>query len=134
MTKKEITTLGYNIIGCAIEVHKHLGPGLLESIYEKCLIEELLLKRFEVKSQLQVPVIYKDINTGGLLKLDILVNNLIILEIKSVEYVLPVHQAQLLSYMKLTQKPKGILINFNTTNISDTAIHLVSDYYKILPE
>ena len=109
VTKKDIDTLSYAIIGCAIEVHKALGPGLLESVYHKCLIRELSLKDLEIKSQMKVPLSYKGLDVEAELRLDILVNDLIVLEIKAVEAFNNVHEAQVLSYMKLLNKPKGIL-------------------------
>jgi GxxExxY protein len=119
VTQKDINNLSYKIIGCAIEVHKHPGPGLLESVYETCLIEELQNAGLKVQSQIYVPVSYKGKDPGGTLKLDIMVNNLIIVEEKAVEVMIPLYKAQLLSYLKLTGKPKGLLINFNCENIKD---------------
>ena len=134
ITKKDIDDLTYLIIGCAIEVHKELGPGLLESIYESCFIEELNRKGLAYQSQLQVPIVYKGKHLDAGLRLDILVENIMILEIKSVEKILPVHQAQLLTYLKLLEKPKGILINFNCTNIfKEGQKTMVNEYYALLP-
>lgn len=116
-TKKQIDELSYKIIGCAIEVHKELGPGLLESIYEKCLLHELKLKGFKVRNQLTVPVYYKDLELDCDLRLDVLVEDLIVVELKSVNEMHPIFEAQLLTYMKLTESPKGILINFNCKNL-----------------
>ena len=96
-----ITKLSYEIMGCAIEVHKELGPGLLESIYEKCLIFELNKNGFNVVNQLSIPIKYKEIELDSNFRLDLLVNDLIIVEIKSVVQLVPIHQAQLLTYMKL---------------------------------
>src|SRR4051812_8157540 len=118
-TQRHINEISYKIIGCAIEVHKHLGPGLLESVYETCFIEEMTGAGLSVKTQVQVPVHYKGKNLGKCLKLDILVNDLIIVEEKAVEQMIPLYDAQLLSYLKLTEKPKGLLINFNCENIKD---------------
>ena len=117
MTKKQLDDLSYTIIGCAIEVHKELGPGLLESIYEKCFIQELLLHNLRVTSQLMIPLFYKGIQIDCDLRLDVLVENIIIVELKAVEKILPIFSAQLLTYMKLLEIPKGILINFNCANI-----------------
>ena len=85
VTKKDIDKLSYDIVGCAIEVHKALGPGLLESIYQKCLIRELLLRDYDIKSQLKVPINYKGLDVEAELRLDILVNDFIVVEIKAVE-------------------------------------------------
>jgi len=98
MTKKEVTQLSYDIIGCAIEVHKALGPGLLESVYEKCLRRELEFEGFKVVQQVKVPVLYKGIELDTELRLDLLVNNTNIVELKAIENILPVHEAQILTY------------------------------------
>jgi len=117
ITKSYLDELTYKIIGCAIEVHKQLGPGLLESVYQKCFNHELFIKPLNFISQICTPINYKGIILEADLRLDVLVENLIIVELKAMEGILPVHEAQLLTYMKLLQKPKGILINFNCTNI-----------------
>jgi GxxExxY protein len=134
ITQQEVNDLTYKIVGCAIEVHKHLGPGLLESIYEECLIDELKSKDLIVECQTHVPIIYKGKKLGNPLKLDLLVNNLVIVELKSVDFVLPVFKAQLLSYLKLTGKPKGLLINFNCENITKELVPLVTDEFSKLPK
>lgn len=134
ITQKYINDLAYQIVGCAIEVHKHLGPGLLESVYEKCLIQELLDQKLQVKSQVYVPIEYKNSILEHDLKLDILVENLIIVELKAVEVMIPVYKAQLLSYLKLTGKPKGLLINFHTENITNQLIPLVTEEFAKLPK
>jgi GxxExxY protein len=133
-TQKYINDLTYKIVGCAIEVHKHLGPGLLESVYEKCLIQELKDQGLFVKSQVFVPIYYKNTLLGNDLKLDILVNDLIIIELKAVETMIPVFKAQLLSYLKLTEKPKGLLINFHTENITNQLVPLVTEEFAKLPK
>lgn len=134
MTQKYINELSYKVIGCSIEVHKHLGPGLLESVYEACLIDELKSRGLVVGAQLYVPVHYKGKELGGQLKLDLLVENLIIVELKAVEQMIPLYKAQLLSYLKLTAKPKGLLINFHCENISEQLISLVTDEFAKLPK
>jgi len=116
-TKNEINKLCYEILRCAIEVHRILGPGLLESIYEKCMIFELESRGFEVRSQIEVPLLYKGHNLETLLKLDLLVEEIVIVELKSAEAFIPINSAQIISHLNLMAKPKGILINFNTTNI-----------------
>jgi GxxExxY protein len=133
-TKKLLDEITYKIIGCAIEVHKQLGPGLLESVYQKCLIHELCLKNLKFSSQIMTPINYKGIILDADLRLDVLVEDLIIVELKSMEGILPVHEAQLLTYMKLLEKPKGLLINFNCTNIfKEGQKTLVNEYYAQLP-
>ncbi|MEO5595125.1 MAG: GxxExxY protein [Chitinophagaceae bacterium] len=135
VTQRYLNELSYKIIGCAIEVHKHLGPGLLESVYEKCFIKELSLKALEYKTQLWLPVSYKGLQLEAELRLDVLVENNILVELKAIDVVLPVHHAQVMTYMKLMQKPKGMLINFNCTNIfKEGQKTFVNELYKALPE
>lgn len=117
MTKEYINDLTYKIVGAAIEVHKALGPGLLESVYHKCLKQELSLRKMVYASEFIVNVGYKGIDLDTELRCDLLIENLIVVELKSVDSILPVHEAQLLTYMKLLEKPKGILINFNCSNL-----------------
>lgn len=135
ITQKYLDELTYKIIGCAIEVHKQLGPGLMESVYQKCFNREISLKNFTQASELWVPIAYKGINLEADLRLDVLVEDLIIVELKSIEGILPVHEAQVLTYMKLLKKPKGILINFNCTNIfKEGQKTFVNEYYAALPK
>ncbi|MCA6422182.1 MAG: GxxExxY protein [Flavobacterium sp.] len=134
MTKKEVTQLSYDIVGCAITVHKILGPGLLESVYEKCLKEELEFQGFKVETQKKVKLKYRSIEIETELRLDLLVNGVIIVEIKSIENILPVHEAQLLTYMSLLEKPQGLLINFYTDNITKSIKPLVNQIFKNLNE
>jgi GxxExxY protein len=134
VTQKYINDISYKIVGCAIEVHKHLGPGLLESIYEECLVEELTEMGLKVERQIPVPISYKNKPLGKPLKLDLLINGQIIIELKSVDLLIPVFKAQLLSYLKLTGKPKGLLINFNCENITKELIPLVTDDFSNLPK
>jgi len=133
ITQKYINEISYKIIGCAIEVHKYLGPGLLESVYERCFINEMSMSGLIVKSQIYVPVKYKGIDLGGSLKLDLLVNDLIIVEEKAVEQMIPLYNAQLLTYLKHTEKPKGLLINFNCENIKGQLVSLVTKNFALLP-
>ena len=100
------------IIGCAIEVHRQLGPGLLESLYEKALCQEFRLNKFDFKNQLIIPILYKN-EIIGEHRIDFLVENEVIIELKAVERMEPVFHAQLLSYLRLTRKKLGLLINFN---------------------
>jgi GxxExxY protein len=134
ITQKYINEISYKIIGCAIEVHKHLGPGLLESVYETCFIDEMKSIGLSVKSQIAIPVHYKGKDLGGMLKLDLIVNDIIIIEEKAVEEMIPLYKAQLLSYLKLTGKPKGLLINFNCANIKEQLISLVTAEFAKLPK
>lgn len=132
MTQKEVTQLSYEITGFAIIVHKILGPGLLESVYERCLKYELESNGYDVKQQLVVKVDYKDIEFDTNLKIDLLVNDCVVVELKTVESILPIHEAQLLTYMKLLQKPQGLLINFNSTNITKSMKPFVNEYFSRL--
>ena len=134
ITKKTVTQLSYDIVGCAIEVHKEIGPGLLESAYEKCLAYELRNKGFKVVEQLSIPVIYKRIKFDADFRLDLLVNDLVVVELKAIEKVLPVHEAVLLTYMKLLKKPQGLLINFYTDNIAKSKKPFVNEYFEALPD
>lgn len=134
MTKREVTQLSYDITGCAIKVHKELGPGLLESVYQKCLKHELLQKGFIVDQQVLVPVVYDSVCIETDFRLDLLVNDCIVVELKAIEHVLPVHEAQILTYMKLLQKPQGLLINFYTDNITKSMKPFVNEYFKLLPD
>ncbi len=134
ITQKAINELSYKIIGCAIEVHRELGPGLLESVYEICFIEEMRNSGLSVKSQISVPILYKGRDLGSSLKLDLLIEDLIIVEEKAVELMVPLYKAQLLSYLKLTGKPKGLLINFNCQNIKEDLVSVVSNIFSKLPK
>ena len=133
ITQKYINQISYKVVGCAIEVHKNLGPGLLESVYETCMIEELSSNGLKVLKQIPVPIKYKDKDLGSNLILDLLVEDLIIVELKAVEVLIPVYKAQLLSYLKLTGKPKGLLINFRCENITQSLIPLVTEEFSKLP-
>jgi GxxExxY protein len=117
--------LSETIIGAAIEVHRVLGPGLLESIYEEALCRELGLRRLKFVRQLPIPVEYKGVELGCNYRIDLLVEETVILELKCVEKVLPVHAAQLLTYMKLARIKLGFIFNFNSENISRSMIRRV---------
>lgn len=106
------------VIGAAIEVHRHKGPGLLESIYEKCMAHELGLQGIPVERQVVVPVEYKGLVFDEPLRLDLLVDGCLIVELKAAERVLPIHEAQVLSYMKLMDLPVGLLINFHEVTLN----------------
>lgn len=134
ITKKEVTQLSYEITGLAIKVHKTLGPGLLESIYEECLKIELIKNGYNVKQQLYTTINYEGVTIETKLIVDLLVNDLIILELKAVEEILPIHEAQLLTYMKVLKKPQGLLINFFTNNITKSLKPFINEYFKALPD
>ena len=134
ITQKYIDQLSYKIIGAAIEVHKNVGPGLLESVYHRFLKQELFLRGIDHQTELLVPVLYKGINLETQLRCDFFVNRLIVVEIKSVEFLAPVFEAQILTYMKLLKAPKGILVNFNSVNLfKEGQQTYVNELYRELP-
>lgn len=109
----------YEVIGASMEVYNVLGPGLLESVYEKALLYELKLRGLKVSSQIPVNIEYKGIIIGSDLRLDIIVEDILIVELKSVESLLPVHFKQIRTYMRLLNKPMGLLINFNVSDFKN---------------
>jgi GxxExxY protein len=117
ITKKQLNHLIYEVTGAAIEVHRILGPGLLESVYQECLAYELSLRGIAYTEQQIVAVEYKDLNMSTPLRCDFFIEEILPLEIKSKTEVLPIDQAQIMTYMKLLGKPKGLMINFNVTNL-----------------
>jgi GxxExxY protein len=134
ITQKQIDDLTYKIIGAAIEVHKIMGRGLLESVYHQCLKEELNIRGINYVSEMKIPVVYKEKELISDFRCDLLVENLIIVELKAITEIHPIVEAQILNYMKLTKSPKGILINFNCSNIfKDGQKTYVNEYYKNLP-
>jgi len=135
MTQKYLNELTHTIIGASIEVHKELGPGLLESIYEKCLCHSLKEKGLSFTTQQRVPLFFHGLYLDCDLRFDLMVENSIIVEIKAVDRLLPIHEAQLLTYLKLLKKPKGILINFNCNNIfKEGQETLVTELFAALPK
>jgi len=113
------------IIGAAIEVHKHLGPGLLESTYEECLCEELSLRKIPFKRQVALPVVYKGKKLDAGYRIDLLVNNEVVVELKTVDAILPIHEAQTLTYMRLGGWQVGLILNFNVTILKNGIKRLV---------
>jgi GxxExxY protein len=107
------------IIGLSIEIHKELGPGLLENVYKQCLIYEFEKADIKYKVEQQIPIIYKDVKINCCYKLDMIIEDKIIIELKSVEKLLPIHEAQILTYLKITKKRVGLLINFNEKLLKD---------------
>ena len=110
----DINELTEKIIGCAIEVHRTLGPGLLESAYQECLFYELMSQGIWVEKEISLPIIYKEIKIDHGYRIDLLVENRVVIELKTVEKFTDVHTAQILTYMRLGEHSKGLLINFNT--------------------
>lgn len=113
MEPEQLNDLSYRIIGAGVEIHRTLGPGLLESTYRTCMIYELRERGMKVVSEQVIPVRYKNLILDGGYRLDLMVDDTVIVELKSVEAVLPVHHAQVLSYLRHTNKPLGLLMNFN---------------------
>lgn len=119
MNIEELNKTSGMILDSAIEVHKNLGPGLLESVYEICLYKELKNRKLFIQRQVSLPVFYKGEKLDADFKIDLIVENEVIIELKAVEILLPVHEAQLLTYMKLSEKHLGLLINFNVPKLID---------------
>jgi GxxExxY protein len=135
LTKSYLTDLTYQINGAAIEVHKFLGPGLLESIYHKCLKKELCERGISFQSELLVPVLFKGLELETDLRCDLFIENCIVVELKAIETIAPIHHAQLLTYMKLLEAPKGVLFNFHTVNLfKDGQKTFVNEYFKNLED
>lgn len=125
--EENLTRLGKVIIGAAIKVHTYLGPGLLESVYEACLVHELRRGGLTVETQRVLPIQYEDLKLDSALRLDVLVENLVVLEIKSVDQLQPIHKAQLISYLRLGAYPLGYLINFNEVHMRDGIKRVVAN-------
>lgn len=135
LTKNYLNQLTYDIIGAAIEVHKELGPGLLESVYHRCLFHEFRIRKINFQSELTIPIEYKGLELDAQLRCDFFVKDCIVVELKAVESVLPVHEAQLITYMKLLNVPKGILINFNVSNLfNEGQKTYVNELFRSLPD
>ena len=122
---KKADALSKRVIGAAIEVHRTMGPGLIESIYEKCLMRELQLQQMNAKNQLIVPIEYKGYTFEEPLRLDVLVGECLLLELKSVEKIHPIHKAKLLSYMKLLDVPIGLVLNFHEVRMKDGIYRMI---------
>ena len=125
MSENEISS---KIIGAAIEVHKQLGPGLLESTYETCLAYELKQMGLDVKQQQALPVVYKEVKLDAGYRIDLLIENKVIVEIKSVDALADIHTAQLLTYLKLKDLKLGLLINFNSVRVVDGLKRILNGY------
>jgi GxxExxY protein len=123
-----LNSLSKQILDASIEMHRNLGPGLLESVYETCFCKELKLRRVSCIRQVPVPIVYKNEVLDADFKIDLLVENEIIIELKAVEILLPVHKAQLLTYLKLADKKLGFLINFNVPKLVDGFNRMVNNF------
>jgi GxxExxY protein len=124
MTENEIS---YKIIGASLELHKNLGPGLLESVYENALAFDLREIGFNVKQQVPMPFVYKEVKMEVGYRIDLLINDRVLIEVKSVEQLVPVHYAQTLTYLKLSGLKLGLLINFNTKILKEGIHRLVNN-------
>jgi GxxExxY protein len=125
-TQKRANTLSNQIIAAAIEVHRALGPGLLESAYESCMCQELGLKNISFKRQVPLSIEYKGLKLECAYRIDLLVENLVVVELKAVDSLLPIHEAQLLTYLKLTNIWLGMLINFDIPLVKDGVKRIVN--------
>ena len=135
LTKKIINDLTYRVNSCIIEVHKILGPGLLESVYHKCLKHEFELKEIDYETEMCIPIKYKDLDLTTDFRCDLLVEGCIIIELKAVQEIAPFFKAKLINHMKLSETPKGILVNFNVLNIMKEGHHTYkNDFYDMLPD
>ncbi|MCE9565276.1 MAG: GxxExxY protein [Planctomycetes bacterium] len=126
--REKLNSISGAIIDASIAVHRELGPGLLENAYEACLQYELLDRGFHVERQKELPVVYRGMNVDCGFRLDLLVDGLVVVELKSVERLDPIHDAQVLTYLKLTHLHLGLLINFNVTRLMDGFKRLVRDF------
>jgi GxxExxY protein len=135
ITQTYLDELTYDVIGAAIEVHKTLGSGLLESVYQKCLEEELKYRNINFQTEKTISVIYRDKEMNVDFRCDFFIENCLVVELKSVNEMSSIFEAQLLTYMKLLKSPKGILINFNCFNIfKEGQKTFVNEYFKLLPK
>jgi GxxExxY protein len=125
---QDLNAITYQIIGAAMEVHRALGPGLLESAYESCLAFELTERGLQVERQKPLPVVYKDINLDCGYRLDLLVGESIVVELKAVSELAPIHEAQVLSYLRLSGCKVGLLINFNVKVLKSGIRRLVNNF------
>jgi GxxExxY protein len=128
MDNENLNAISKQILEASITVHKEMGPGLLESVYQQCLVKELSLRKIKTEALVTVPLQYKGFTLNKDYVIDILVENEIILELKAVEVILPVHEAQLISYLKLANKKLGFLINFNVRLLKDGFKRYVNNF------
>ncbi len=128
LENQRLDQISHSIIGAAIEVHRHLGPGLLESAYEACLVFEITRLGMKVEEQKPLPVVYKEVKLDCGYRLDLVVEDEIIVEIKAIEKLLPIHDAQLLSYLRLARKKVGLLMNFHVPVLKDGLKRIVNEF------
>ena len=135
LTQKYLDELTYEVIGAAIEVHKIMGRGLLESVYHQCMKEELLHRKINFLTEMKIPVFYKNKELEIDFRCDLFVEKCLVVELKAVQEMTNVFEAQLLTYINLLKSPKGILINFNCSNIFKQGQKTyVNEYFKLLPK
>ena len=131
MTKEEYERLGKEIVDVCITVHRIMGPGLLESVYEQCMMKEFELRGIKARNQVLLPLVYKGFELSKEFKVDILVENEIVLELKSAEVMAPVYKAQIISYLKLSEKKLGFLINYNVPLMKEGISRFVNNYFNL---
>lgn len=127
-TREELNLLSQSIINAAVAVHRELGPGLLEAIYQECLLKELQFRKINYKTTVQIPVVYKELMLDKKYIVDLLIEDEILIELNSVEGILPIHEAQLLTYLRITGKRLGLLINFNVPQLIKGVIRMVNKF------
>ena len=134
LSQKQADDLSYAVIGAAIEVHKELGPGLLENIYQKCLEMEMEMRKIKFQKEMIVPISYKGVYVNADLRCDFFIEDCLVVELKAVDKMIPVYEAQVMTYMRLLKSPKGVLINFNCQNLFKYGqATYVNDTYRNLP-
>lgn len=134
VSKKVLDDLTYRVIGSAIEVHKNMGPGLLESVYDKCLCRELNIRKIRYLRQGFIPLSYKGVELESQFRFDLLVEDLLVVELKAIDAIHPIFESQVLTYMKLLNVPKGLILNFNCLNMfREGQKTLVNEIYRELP-
>ena len=132
ITQKYLDELSYELIGACIQVHKTIGKGLLENVYHQCLKEELSFRKINFFTEMKVPLIYRNKELNADLRCDLFVENCLVVELKAISEINGMHEAQLLTYMKLLKAPKGIIINFNIFKEGQKTF--VNEYFKLLPK
>jgi GxxExxY protein len=132
--RSRLNSITSKVIGAAIEVHRQMGPGLLESIYQRCLCHELSERELAFEAHTTIDVMYKGQSLDGGLKLDLFVEKLVVVELKAVEELAPIHEAQLLTYLKLTDAPLGLLLNFNVTVLRNGIRRLLNKRHEVVDD
>jgi GxxExxY protein len=127
----ELNEISGRIIACALKVHSAIGPGVLESVYQTCLVHELQAAGLSVHGQVALPVAYDGLHLDSGFRLDLLVENTVIVELKCVEALLPIHKAQLLTYLRLANKPLGLLLNFNVVHLREGIKRVLNNKYRM---